>query len=136
MTADDLISRLDGTRKTGEGKWIARCPAHDDRSPSLSVRETNDGTILIKCFAGCETLSICRSVGIEIRDLFPNKYVRRVDRSEVPRLTAAERLELAEHEITVAAFIVDEITRTRTATDEQWTRLAQCSERIGRARNA
>lgn len=137
MTAADLISRLDGVRETGEGKWIARCPAHDDRSPSLSVREVNDGTILIKCFAGCDTLAVCRSIGIEIRDLFPDQYVRRVDTRArgVPRLSAAERLELIEHEITVAALVVEEIARTRIGTDEQWARLAQCSERIGRARN-
>src|SRR5690606_33107961 len=110
---------------------------HEDRSPSLSVREVNDGTILIKCFAGCDTLAVCRSIGIEIRDLFPNQYVRRVDTRArgVPRLSAAERLELIEHEVTVAALLADEIARMRSATDEQAHRLALAAGRIGRARH-
>lgn len=138
MRAGDLLARLDGVRETGPGKWIARCPAHEDRSPSLSVREVNDGTILIKCFAGCDTLAVCRSIGIEIRDLFPNQYVRRVDTRArgVPRLSAAERLELIEHEVTVAALLADEIARMRSATDEQAHRLALAAGRIGRARHA
>ncbi len=43
MTADVLLSRLDGACRTGPGRWIARCPAHDDRHPSLAVRELEDG---------------------------------------------------------------------------------------------
>ena len=39
MTAATILDRLDGVRPTGDGRWIARCPAHDDRSPSLSIRE-------------------------------------------------------------------------------------------------
>jgi len=138
MRAGDLLARLDGVRETGPGKWIARCPAHEDRSPSLSVREVNDGTILIKCFAGCDTLAVCRSIGIEIRDLFPNQYVRRVDTRArgVPRLSAAERLELIEHEVTVAALLAVDIARTRSATDDQAHRLALAAGRIGGARHA
>lgn len=45
------------------GKWrgrhgSARCPAHEDRDPSLSVTQLGDGTVLVKCFAGCEQLSV------------------------------------------------------------------------------
>ena len=40
MTADRLLQHLTGTRSTGRGTWIARCPAHDDKHPSLSIRET------------------------------------------------------------------------------------------------
>ena len=48
-----LLDRLDGARKTGSGRWLAKCPAHEDRSPSLSVRELEGGTLLVKCFGGC-----------------------------------------------------------------------------------
>lgn len=46
-----------------KGRWhgrsgMARCPAHDDRSPSLSISETRDGRILVKCFAGCPQLAV------------------------------------------------------------------------------
>jgi hypothetical protein len=36
----------------GEG-WLTRCPAHDDRRPSLSIRDGKDGRLLVYCFAGC-----------------------------------------------------------------------------------
>lgn len=47
MNADDIVKALGGRN------GMARCPAHDDRTPSLSVNETDDGTVLLKCFAGC-----------------------------------------------------------------------------------
>src|SRR5687768_16757200 len=51
MNAQELISVL-------EGRWlgsygIARCPAHDDRQPSVSVKQTEDGRVLVRCHAGC-----------------------------------------------------------------------------------
>ena len=52
MSADALLSRLDGVKKTGHGQWIARCPAHEDRSPSLSIAEKDD-RVLVHCHAGC-----------------------------------------------------------------------------------
>lgn len=65
-----LISRLSGVRGAGF-KYMARCPAHKDGSPSLSVRQTSDGVILVKCFAGCQSGEILRAVGLRFRDLFP-----------------------------------------------------------------
>ncbi|HEX6995054.1 MAG TPA: DNA primase [Gammaproteobacteria bacterium] len=138
MHVADLLARLDGVRETGPGKWIARCPAHEDRRPSLSIRETDDGTILLHDFGGCSPIEIVHTLGLEYRDLFPDRAIRRVDRRArgVPRLSAAERLELIEHEVTVAALLADEIARTRSATAEQAHRLALAAGRIGRARHA
>ena len=65
---DKFLGRLNGVRRDGKG-LRALCPAHEDRNPSLSVREAN-GKILVKCFAGCTTENICRAAGIEIRELF------------------------------------------------------------------
>jgi hypothetical protein len=67
---DELLGRLQKVKKAGPGKWVACCPAHEDRSPSLAIKEV-DGTILLHCFAGCETDDICGSLGVEVRDLFP-----------------------------------------------------------------
>ncbi len=51
MAAADAIAKALGGRKAGSG-WIARCPAHDDREPSLSIRDA-DGKVLVRCHAGC-----------------------------------------------------------------------------------
>ena len=62
--ADLLLSRLDGVRRTGSGRWIARCPAHDDRRPSLSVRELDDGRTLLHCFSGCSPDAVLDAIGL------------------------------------------------------------------------
>jgi hypothetical protein len=52
MTAEGIAKALGG-RRAGDG-WMARCPAHDDREPSLSIRQGEDGKVLVRCDAGCE----------------------------------------------------------------------------------
>jgi len=52
VTAEKIAKTLGG-RKVGSG-WIARCLTHDDREPSLSVRDSADGKILVRCHAGCD----------------------------------------------------------------------------------
>jgi 5S rRNA maturation endonuclease (ribonuclease M5) len=51
----------------------ARCPAHEDRSPSLSVNEGNDGRAVINCHAGCEPGAVLAALGLTLADLFPDK---------------------------------------------------------------
>lgn len=51
MTAQSLAAALDG-RRSGS-RWVAKCPAHDDRSPSLSIAQASDGKLLVHCFSGC-----------------------------------------------------------------------------------
>lgn len=72
MTAETLLSRLDKVRRTGQDRWIACCPAHGDKRPSLAVRELDDGRVLIHCFSGgCSVHDIVAAVGLELSDLFP-----------------------------------------------------------------
>lgn len=52
MNAMTLACALGG-RRTGS-HWMAPCPAHEDKSPSLSIRDTDDGKILVHCHAGCD----------------------------------------------------------------------------------
>ena len=51
------IARGLGGRKSGGG-WVARCPGHDDRNPSLSIRDGSDGTVLVHCHAGCDQRTV------------------------------------------------------------------------------
>lgn len=73
MTApiDLVLGRLDKVKPAGAGKWKACCPSHEDRDPSLSIREAEDGKVLLHCWAGCETRDIAAAIGLELRDLFP-----------------------------------------------------------------
>lgn len=68
---DLVLSRLDKVKPSGKGRWVACCPAHADKSPSLSISETADGTVLIHCFAGCKSADVVSSAGLELSSLFP-----------------------------------------------------------------
>ena len=68
-----LKTRLTKMHHRGHGKYMAQCPAHEDRGPSLSIKETDNGMILLHCFAGCDVGQICAAVNLEISDLFPPK---------------------------------------------------------------
>jgi hypothetical protein len=65
-----VLSRLDGVRRTGPGKWLAKCPAHADGRPSLSVREGSDGRALVHCFAGCAVEEVLDALDLALADLF------------------------------------------------------------------
>jgi hypothetical protein len=69
----ELIARLDSVRKSGADSWVARCPAHEDRSPSLTVKGLPDGRILLHCFAGCEAGAVLDSLGLSFAELFPER---------------------------------------------------------------
>lgn len=71
MIADHLLELLEGVKRTGQDRWLAKCPAHGDRTASLSIREVDDGRVLVHCFAGCSAHEVVGAVGLEITDLFP-----------------------------------------------------------------
>lgn len=70
MQLDDLLARLDAVRPRPGGGWEARCPAHPDPGPSLSVDPGRDGRILLYCFAGCAFADVVAALGLAPADLF------------------------------------------------------------------
>ena len=69
MEANEILARLDAVRSRGTNRWQARCPAHEDRNPSLAIAEGERG-LLVKCWAGCTLDEITRALGLTVRDLF------------------------------------------------------------------
>jgi hypothetical protein len=72
MIAENLLTRLEGVRERGDGRWVARCPAHHDKAPSLSVQDVGD-KVLLCCFSGCETAAVLDAVGLTWSELFEPK---------------------------------------------------------------
>lgn len=70
MNIQEVLSRLHGV-KGSSPQYSALCPAHDDTRQSLSIREADDGKILLTCFAGCSTENVVTSMGLSMKDLFP-----------------------------------------------------------------
>lgn len=64
-----VLKHLDNVSRTGDG-YRARCPAHDDSSPSLSIGVGRDGKVLLCCFAGCDFAAIVKAMGLKPEDLF------------------------------------------------------------------
>lgn len=67
-----VAGMLEQFKKNGSG-WRARCPAHDDKDPSLSIKEGNDGRVLLLCRAGCATDSVIAALGLTYADLFEQR---------------------------------------------------------------
>jgi len=81
----EFLPRLEGVKEQANGQAVARCPAHDDQTPSLSISPTSQ-RILLKCYAGCKFEDIVRAVGMEPQQFFAPKESRATDRKrEVAR---------------------------------------------------
>ena len=78
MNAAEIARHLDG-RKSG-ATWIACCPAHDDKDPSLGLRDA-DGKVLVHCYAGCEQRAV-------ITALMARGLWHEQDRQPRPRIVA------------------------------------------------
>lgn len=70
---DKVLARLRKVKRTGDRQYQAECPCHHDEHASLSVKEAEDGRVLITCHAGCETESILKELGLGWPDLYPDQ---------------------------------------------------------------
>lgn len=70
---EEILARLEKVKRTGRGNWLACCPAHDDKSPSLTIHESETGKIVVRCFAGCGFEAIVGAVGLGFEPWFPPK---------------------------------------------------------------
>ena len=91
------IPTLDARR--GRTGWIGKCPNHDDRARSLSLRLGDDGRLLVNCFAGCRTTAVVAALGLELRDLFPRDGDRPRPRRATRTSVAVSPLDQARTEI-------------------------------------
>lgn len=131
MSIDTLLSRLQKVRQTSSQTWTACCPAHEDRSPSLSIRDSS-GTILLRCFAGCEVAEIVAAVGMELSDLFPpDAQAVKPMRKPFP---AADVLECLSEESRIVFIIADRMSKGLPIADTDMTRLRTAVHRIEAAR--
>lgn len=131
MPAADLLSRLDRVQPRGHGRWMARCPAHDDRGPSLSVRELDDGRVLVHCFAECPVDDVLAAVGLEMDALFPPRSdpLPRARRPWAPM----DVLRAIRMEALVAAVAASQLAQGADLTDNDRARLWTAVGRLERA---
>jgi hypothetical protein len=137
--AAKLLDRLDRLKQTAPACWLARCPAHEDHSPSLSIRALDDGRLLLHCFAGCGTDEVLAALGLQLRDLYPKRLPEVGEARSYPkshsRIPARDLLEVVSEDITVVALLAADFRQRRMISEDDWKRLAQAAARIGRARD-
>ena len=137
--ADAVLHRLEKVKRTAPDKWIARCPAHDDRRPSLSIREADDGKVLLKCWSGCSAQAITEALGLSLADLFPSDRRSLADHGTSPMrrpFDYRDALTGIAHEATVARLIVSAINHGEEVDVDALDRLALAEERIDDALRA
>jgi hypothetical protein len=128
MSVDTLLQRLTKV-KGGKGHWTACCPAHEDRSPSLAVTETDDGRILLKCFANCSVQEIVGAISMDMTDLFPDSndhYKPKVKNA----FYATDLLKVIEFETLVVSVAANNLANGMKLSDDDRSRLKQAQERI------
>lgn len=128
-----ILPRLENVRQRQRGQWSARCPAHADNAPSLSIRERDDGALLLHCFAGCAVTEIAAALGVKLQDLFPAscsyKSTNRAVRN--PRLlTAAQALELLSEEALLLVVAAGVLARGASLSEVEQQRLITAAGRI------
>ena len=96
------LAKALGGRKAGGG-WMARCPAHDDREPSLSIRDADDGKVLVRCHAGCDQERVIAA--LRSRGLWEENGHRRFTRP-APRAAASAEPDRDDAKRTEAALAI------------------------------
>ena len=106
--ANDLLVRLTRVHQVAPDRWRAICPAHESRhrTQSHAIRELGDGTLLLKCFAGCGVGEIVAAVGMQIGDLFPRDHSPPADGRRPQRAKHWHSLREAVQTLAGDAFLV------------------------------
>jgi hypothetical protein len=129
-----LLSRL--TKVKGRnGSWTACCPAHEDKGPSLAVREADDGRILLHCFAGCPTANVVGAIGMDMTDLFPpdekrSEYPVEGKKRMKPAFYASDLIRILGFEALVVSICASDLRQGKALKDEDYERLKVAQQRI------
>jgi hypothetical protein len=139
VSAQPLLDRLERVRSHGRG-WMARCPAHKDQGPSLSITETSD-KVLVHCFAGCHPQAVLDAVGLRWADLFPprtwpdGKEQRLLNQRSIRDASRDAALDLLAMESKIALIAARQVKAGEPLSEEDEIRLATAVERIDLAAN-
>lgn len=132
MSTENFLSRLQKVRKTGPGRWVASCPAHEDSSPSLNVKEEPNGQLLFICRAGCHQDAIRQAVGMEWSEFFPEGVHSVPLKRAFP---AADVLHALADEALIVAVAASNVANGVELTKEDKDRLMVAAGRIEAARS-
>ena len=131
MDIENLLARLEKVKSTGNGKWLACCPAHPDKSPSLGVKQTDDGKILIHCFGGCPVTEIVSAIGFQLSDLMPDEPTHKKG-SKPPRFNRYELFDRLAFESLILSLGVRQLLNFEDLAAADLLRVVLAEETINR----
>jgi hypothetical protein len=127
-----VLSRLEKVRRTGPANWIACCPAHDDKSPSMTIHYADDGRVLMHCFSGCSIESIIGAAALDWDDLFPDKAGDKSGQLRRP-YPAADILQCIAKEAMIVYLVASAVAKGKSVSDEDLKRCLVAASRTGEA---
>lgn len=136
MTIENLLSKLEKVKSTGNGRWLCSCPSHDDKSPSMHIRLEGDGRILINCKAGCGTYDILQSIGLDWADIMPEQTLGHHIPPVKKILYASEALELIRFEAQIVMSLGYKMVANKPVSDEDMKRASKSMNVINKCLEA
>jgi hypothetical protein len=127
-----LLSRLHKVQRTGADRWKACCPAHDDKSPSLAIRDV-DGRLLLHCFGGCSTEDVLSAVGLTFSDLMPERALGNHKPRERKPFYAGDVLKIMAFEAGIVYLCAADIANDKPPTESGRERLLLAASRLNHA---
>lgn len=129
----EILDRLDGVRQRGADSWIAKCPHHKDRSPSLTIKDVGDGRILLHCFAGCPPINVLGSIGLSFESLFPERLPEQSYQPVPVPFNAHDTLKMMSEETDRVLLAALDMQKGKTLSAVDVQRLGQAAIRIRNA---
>ena len=113
---------FDGVRETGNGQYSCRCPAHEDKSASLGIKEGDGGRVLLNCFAGCDVKSILDAVGLDLKDILPDSGL---DKEIKNKFNPFAVLKMLRDEVLIIGLASADIRNNKPLNDKDHMRLLE-----------
>jgi hypothetical protein len=133
-----LLNRLSKVRSRRNNTWTACCPSHEDKNPSLAVKVSEDGRILVHCFGGCSVEEVLEAVGLTFLDLYPEELIKHTDTEQArkpikPAFFASDLLRIVHFEALVVLITAFDIDKGRMPSEDTRQRMRVAFERIDEA---
>lgn len=133
MSVDNLLNRLQKVKRTGNNQFMACCPAHDDRNPSLAIKDA-DGKVLLKCMAGCTASDILGALGMDFADIMPpSQPVQHKQPPVQHKIYATDALKAIKFESQIVCLAAYDLRKGIKPNDTDMARLDLALDRINTA---
>ena len=114
MSIETILNALDRVKRKSAGKYVALCPCHSEKTPSLAISETTEGGVLIHCFGcGAGGMEVINALGLDSSELFPERDRYDSSQPQKPReaFSAAQLLDVINYETIIVMLAANDLLR-------------------------